>query len=64
MFAAFEDEKGVYLVMELAHGGDLFQWVKKHREEKEDEEGIEQRIVQNFMVPFLNALKYLHSRVS
>lgn len=60
LYAAWEDDQAVYLVQELARGGDLFKEVKKRDSEEPADESL---VVQNYMYPFLSALKYLHGKV-
>jgi len=55
LFAAFEDEKNVYMVQEFAGGGDLFEDLKKNGGQIK-----EKYAVRDVIVPFLNALQYLH----
>ena len=59
LYAAFEDDKTVYLVEELASGGDLFQKVR----ESPGRRLPEQQLIVDVMRPLLSALCYLHERV-
>lgn len=56
LHASFEDEEGVYLVMEL-HRGDLFKVLDKRG--KLDEECV----ALNVIVTLLGALDYIHDKV-
>eukprot|EP00195_Chlamydomonas_chlamydogama_P004613 CAMPEP_0202918608 /NCGR_PEP_ID=MMETSP1392-20130828/73875_1 /ASSEMBLY_ACC=CAM_ASM_000868 /TAXON_ID=225041 /ORGANISM="Chlamydomonas chlamydogama, Strain SAG 11-48b" /LENGTH=478 /DNA_ID=CAMNT_0049611715 /DNA_START=294 /DNA_END=1727 /DNA_ORIENTATION=+ len=56
LFAAFEDEKNVYMVQEFAGGGDLFEDLKKNGGQLK-----EKQAVRDVVMPFLSALSYLHS---
>ncbi|KAG2429677.1 hypothetical protein HYH02_014015 [Chlamydomonas schloesseri] len=56
LFAAFEDEKHVYMVQEFAVCGDLFEDLKKGGGQLK-----EKYAVRDVIVPFLSALSYLHS---
>ena len=60
LYAAFEDEKNVYMVQELAGCGDLFGELRFLRG------GVvqEKYAVRDVLAPFLNALYHLHSLVS
>ena len=58
LFGAFEDDNNVYLVQELALGGDLYQKCN------DGTRFNEQKTVQGVILPFMQALKYLHSQVS
>lgn len=58
LFAAFEDEKNVYMVQEFAGGGDLFEDLKRNGGQIK-----EKYAVRDVIVPFLNALQYLHGLV-
>ncbi len=58
LFAAFEDEKHVYMVQEFAVCGDLFEDLKKGGGQLK-----EKYAVRDVIVPFLSALSYLHSQV-
>ncbi|KAL6752713.1 kinase-like domain-containing protein [Haematococcus lacustris] len=55
LFVAFEDEKNVYMVQEFASGGDLFEDLKRHGGSIK-----EKYVVRDIILPFLNALEYLH----
>ncbi|PNW79089.1 hypothetical protein CHLRE_09g400330v5 [Chlamydomonas reinhardtii] len=55
LFAAFEDEKHVYMVQEFAVCGDLFEDLKKGGGQLK-----EKYAVRDVIVPFLSALSYLH----
>jgi aurora kinase len=57
LYAAFEDEKNVYMVQEFAGNGDLFEELRRNG-------GIvkEKYAVRDILAPFLNALSYMHSR--
>lgn len=57
LYAAFEDEKNVYLVQEFANSGDLFEDLKKSGGQFK-----ERQAVREILVPFLKALHYLHSQ--
>jgi aurora kinase len=57
LYGAFEDDNNVYLVQELALGGDLYQ------KANDGTRFNEQTTVQTVITPFLQALKYLHSQV-
>ncbi|KXZ50131.1 hypothetical protein GPECTOR_17g1004 [Gonium pectorale] len=57
LFAAFEDEKHVYMVQEFAVCGDLFEDLKKGGGQLK-----EKYAVRDVIVPFLSALAYLHSQ--
>ncbi|MEW5301362.1 MAG: hypothetical protein WDW36_004225 [Sanguina aurantia] len=56
-YAAFEDDARIYLVMEYAAGGDLFDEVKRLGGRVG-----ERQVVQRVMYPFLCALVYLHRK--
>lgn len=58
LFAAFEDEKHVYMVQEFAVCGDLFEDLKKGGGQLK-----EKYAVRDVIVPFLSALSYLHGMV-
>lgn len=58
LFAAFEDEKHVYMVQEYASCGDLFEDLKKGGGQVK-----EKQAVQDIIVPFLSALVHLHAQV-
>jgi serine/threonine protein kinase len=58
LYAAFEDEKNVYMVQEYAAGGDLFEDLKRNGGSIK-----EKYTVRDIIVPFLNALQYLHGLV-
>ena len=58
LYAAFEDDKNVYMVQEYAGGGDLFEDLKKHGGQIK-----EKYVIRDIVVPFLSALEYLHSQV-
>ncbi|EIE20566.1 kinase-like protein [Coccomyxa subellipsoidea C-169] len=57
LFAAFQDDEGVYLVQEIAEGGDLFAELGRAG-------GFlpEQRVATSIMRPFVSALAYMHSQ--
>lgn len=57
LFAAFEDEKHVYMVQEFAVCGDLFEDLKKGGGQLK-----EKYAVRDVIVPFLSALNYLHAQ--
>ncbi|KAG2490371.1 hypothetical protein HYH03_011173 [Edaphochlamys debaryana] len=57
LYAAFEDEKHVYMVQEFAVCGDLFEDLKKGGGQLK-----EKYAVRDVIVPFLSALAYLHSQ--
>lgn len=57
LYAAFEDETGIYLVLEYAEGGDLFDAVKRRGGRLQ-----EAMLVQQVLYPYLCALMYLHGR--
>ncbi|GLI64198.1 hypothetical protein VaNZ11_007390 [Volvox africanus] len=57
LFAAFEDEKHVYMVQEFAVCGDLFEDLKKGGGQLK-----EKYAVRDVIVPFLSALAYLHNQ--
>lgn len=50
----------MYLVLELAEGGDLFHKVKSSAAQCYTSE---RRMVQEVLVPFLKVLSYLHGKV-
>jgi len=56
-YAAFEDDHRIFLVLEYAAGGDLFDEVKRRGGRMAEGE-----VVQQVMYPYLCALAYLHSR--
>jgi len=56
LYAAFEDEENVVLVLEHADGGDLFHAVKGSPGAKFDERMTAEEII----APFLKALDYMH----
>eukprot|EP00955_Chlamydomonas_euryale_P058263 357008-Chlamydomonas_euryale.AAC.5 len=56
-YAAFEDSHGIYLLLEYAEGGDLFDAVKKRGGRM-----TEAALVKQVLHPYLCALMYLHSR--
>lgn len=58
LYAAFEDEKNVYMVQEFAGGGDLFEDLKKSGGQYK-----EKQAVKDVIAPFLSAIIYLHSLV-
>ncbi len=58
LYAAFEDEKNVYMVQEFAGGGDLFEDLKRNGGSIK-----EKYVVRDIIVPFMNALQYLHGMV-
>lgn len=58
LYAAFEDNKNVYLVLEVAEGGDLFHQVKAATRQQYSE----RKAVQQVIVPFLTAIKHLHNQ--
>ncbi|KAG1654655.1 hypothetical protein FOA52_010283 [Chlamydomonas sp. UWO 241] len=55
LYAAFEDAHNIYMVMELAGGGDLFSRVRAAGGSFKDE-----HTVQDVIRSFLDALNYLH----
>lgn len=57
MYGAFEDKNYVYIVLERATGGDLYEHFKKS-----GSTFSEQYVVTRIMRPFLQALLYLHSK--
>ena len=59
LYAAFEDEKNVYMVQEFAGSGDLFSELRSLKG------GVvqEKYAVRDVLAPFLNALYHLHSLV-
>uniref|UniRef100_A0A7S3VNV4 Protein kinase domain-containing protein n=1 Tax=Dunaliella tertiolecta TaxID=3047 RepID=A0A7S3VNV4_DUNTE len=57
LYAAFEDDKNVYMVQEFAGGGDLFEDLKKHGGQIK-----EKYVIRDVIVPFLSALQYLHDK--
>jgi serine/threonine protein kinase len=58
LYAAFEDLDGIYLVQELAPGGDLYRAMG-------DAGGYlpEEEVAQRVMRPLMSALNYLHLQV-
>lgn len=58
LFAAFEDEKNVYMVQEYAGGGDLFEDLKKQGGQVR-----EKQAVRDILYPFISALHYIHGLV-
>ncbi|KAG2439374.1 hypothetical protein HXX76_004731 [Chlamydomonas incerta] len=57
MWAAFEDQYGIYLVFEYASKGDVFTEVERRGGQLDEAE-----TVRSVVYPFLSALDYLHSR--
>eukprot|EP00798_Chlamydomonas_sp_ICE-L_P023019 gene23019-30213_t len=55
LYAAFEDEKNVYMVQEFAGSGDLFEDLKKRGGQLK-----EKPAVRDIIAPFLNSISYLH----
>lgn len=55
LYDVFEDAAGVYLVMELLKGSDLYSVLKKERR------GLEESVVLGIAVQVLDALKYMHA---
>lgn len=58
LYAAFEDEKHVYMVQEYASCGDLFEDLKKGGGQVK-----EKAAVRDIIAPFLSALLHLHAQV-
>ncbi|GAX83095.1 hypothetical protein CEUSTIGMA_g10521.t1 [Chlamydomonas eustigma] len=56
-YAAFEDDNFIYLVLEYAEGGDLFDAVKQRGGRLS-----EAVVVQHVLHPYLSALMYMHKR--
>lgn len=57
-YGAFEDESRIYLVMQYAAGGDLFDELRRLGGRMS-----EQETVGTVLVPFLRAMSHLHERV-
>ncbi|MEW5303989.1 MAG: hypothetical protein WDW36_006632 [Sanguina aurantia] len=57
LWAAFEDQYGIYLITEYASKGDVFTEVERRGGQMTEAEAVRQVIY-----PFLTALDYLHSR--
>ncbi|KAG2453438.1 hypothetical protein HYH02_001661 [Chlamydomonas schloesseri] len=57
LWAAFEDQYGIYLVFEYASKGDVFTEVERRGGQLDEAE-----TVRTVVYPFLSALDYLHSR--
>ena len=57
LYAAFEDEKHVYMVQEYAVCGDLFEDLKKGGGQMK-----EKNAARDVIAPFLSALVYLHAQ--
>ncbi|GAX80680.1 hypothetical protein CEUSTIGMA_g8115.t1 [Chlamydomonas eustigma] len=57
LYAAFEDEKNVYMVQEFAGGGDLFEDLKRNGGQVK-----ERQAVKGVIQPFLSSLVYMHSK--
>lgn len=57
-YGAFEDESRIYLVMQYAAGGDLFDELRRLGGRMS-----EQETVCTVLVPFLRAMSHLHERV-
>ena len=57
LYAAWADERNVYLVQEFADGGDLFRKVQVKGSR------CQESVVQEVVACFLGVLQYLHGRV-
>lgn len=55
-YAAFEDERGVYLVTEYASRGDVFGELDRRGGSMTEADAVRQ-----VLAPFLSALEYLHA---
>lgn len=60
LYAAFEDESNVYMVLERATGGDLFQ--RNDFASSSSRKDLEMKMAVNIVAPFLNVLSYLHGK--
>lgn len=61
LYAAFEDMENVYLVQELASGGDLFR--RRNKGNKHAPQRDEHNTINQVIVPILKALQYMHNKV-
>lgn len=61
LYAAFEDESNVYMVLEKATGGDLFQ--QNAFASSLSRKTLEMNTAENVVAPFLTVLNYLHGKV-
>ncbi|BDA48789.1 probable Aurora kinase A at N-terminal half [Coccomyxa sp. Obi] len=57
MYAAFEDSDHVYLALQFAPGGDLYEELKRHGGQLSEE-----RVARDVIQPCLSALAYLHRK--
>jgi aurora kinase len=56
LYAAFEDEKNIYMVQEFAGNGDLFEVVRRHGGMFKDKQAS-----RDVIAPFLEAIQHMHS---
>lgn len=55
IYGYFDDSEKVYLVLEYAHGGDLYSAIRRRKK-------MTSRVIANYVVQISQALEYMHNR--
>lgn len=55
IYGYFDDSEKVYLVLEYAHGGDLYSAIRRRKR-------MTPRVIANYVIQISQALEYMHKR--